>query len=451
MTPKDKALLIKTVLKNKYIPHTPFANQAHFLINTNEELLYGGQAGGGKSDALLMAALQYVENEDYHALLLRRTYKDLALPSAIMNRCANWLKTFVENKEIQWDRDTKTYTFPSGATLTFSYLAHNNDLDQYQGSELQFIGFDELTQFTERQYTYLHSRLRKLENSKIPIRMRAGTNPGGRGHEWVKKRFITPQSPAPFIQSAYTDNQYLDIEQYGNQLDKLDELTKLQLKYGDWDAVITSGLLINYEQLKQHIISLSNKWLPVFSVIGIDPASTGDDKFAMSCLTYFNNNKLVLTDLESTAQSNNIEQQLIDFIIRNLKYYPSLINFEGEAGSSPEFAERYWRQVLQEVLGRYHIMLKSTRASSTGSKYNRARPVANAIKENRLYFNQNLFKTNAPINSLFNQFVYVHPSKEVMKDYSSPDELDSLSYAFIGAEELLQTKTNIHLGARIGR
>lgn len=186
-------------------------------------------------------------------------------------------------------------------------------------------------------------------------------------------------------------------------------------------------------------------------MIGIDPASTGDDKFAMSCLTYFNNDKLVLTDLESTAQSNNIEQQLIDFIIRNLKYYPSLINFEGEAGSSPEFAERYWRQVLQEVLGKYHIMLKSTRASSTGSKYNRARPVANAIKENRLYFNQNLFKTNAPINNLFNQFVYVHPSKEVMKDYSSPDELDSLSYAFIGAEEILQTKTNIHLGARIGR
>ena len=73
--------------------------------------------------------------------------------------------------------NTKTWSFPSGATLSFGYLNHNNDLDQYQGSELQFVGLDELTQFPENQYTYLHSRLRKLEDSDVPIRMRAGTNP----------------------------------------------------------------------------------------------------------------------------------------------------------------------------------------------------------------------------------------------------------------------------------
>ena len=64
------------------------------------------------------------------------------------------------------DGNTKTFTFPSGATLTFGYLSHDNDLDQYQGSEFQFVGFDELTQFTEKQYTYLHSRLRRVKKSK---------------------------------------------------------------------------------------------------------------------------------------------------------------------------------------------------------------------------------------------------------------------------------------------
>lgn len=446
---KDKSLLVSSVFENKYIPHKPFLNQLHFLANTSEELLYGGQAGGGKSDALLMAALQYVEKEDYHALLLRRTYKDLALPNAIMNRCHNWLRPFVETDEVRWDRDTKTYTFPSESTVSFSYLAHNNDLDQYQGSEFQFVGFDELTQFTENQYTYLHSRLRKIEGSTIPIRMRAGTNPSGRGHEWVKKRFIIPNSPAPFIASAYTDNIYLDREQYGRQLDKLDELTRLQLKYGDWDAVITSGLLISHEQLKKNIITLNEDWLPAFSVIGIDPASTGEDKFAMSCLTYFTNGKLMLTDLDST-ESSNPEQRLIEFIIRNLKYYPTLLNFEGEAGSSPEFAERYWKTILQQILGQYHIALKSTKASTTGNKFTRARPHANAVKEKRLFFNKMLFENNTPINQLFNQYVYVNPSKEAMAEHSSPDELDSLSYAFIGMEELLNNRTNIHLGARIG-
>ena len=154
MSPKQKATIIKTVCKNKYIPHIPFTNQVYFLASNEEELLYGGQAGGGKSDALLMSALQYVDYEEYSAMLLRRTYKDLALPNAIMNRAHQWFSNLPDTVEPpSWDRDTKTYTFPSGATVTFSYLAHDNDLDQYQGSELQFVGFDELTQFTEKQYT----------------------------------------------------------------------------------------------------------------------------------------------------------------------------------------------------------------------------------------------------------------------------------------------------------
>ena len=278
-----------TVIDNPYIPHKPFLNQVHFLTHPSEELLYGGQAGGGKSDALLMSALQYVSEPDYSALILRKTYQDLSRPNAIMDRANKWLST---HDELHWNSNTKTWTFPSGATLSFGYLAHNNDLDQYQGAELQFMGFDELTQFPENQYTYLHSRLRKLEDSDVPIRMRAGTNPGGRGHDWVKERFIKDDAPNPFVASSYLDNIFLDREQYGHQLDKLDELTKLQLKYGDWDAVLKEGLLIRRDRSNNALISYENTyktWQPTFSAIGIDPASTGSDKFAMSCLVYFNN------------------------------------------------------------------------------------------------------------------------------------------------------------------
>lgn len=421
-------------------------------------------AGGGKSDAILMSALQYVgeeykiELEDgrftnpYSALILRRTYQDLSQPNAIMDRAKRWLDPYVQNRIVKWDGNTKTFTFPSGATLTFGYLSHDNDLDQYQGSEFQFVGFDELTQFTERQYTYLHSRLRRVKKSKIPIRMRAGTNPGGRGHEWVKKRFVSDKSKLPFIPSSYLDNIYLDTEEYTKSLEKLDELTKRQLMYGDWDAVITKGLLMTLERVNQNLIRIDDTFKPVFSTIGIDPAGSGTDKFSVTLLTYFTNNKFLVTDMMATPDNSMIEEHVRNFIIRNLKYNPVLINFEREPGSRSEDALKYWKDVLADLFNKNQIM--DTPASNTGSKYNRARPHANAVKEDKLFFNEDLLANNVneynPLNSLFNQYVYVHPKKEVMKEFSSPDELDSLSYAWIAMDDLLSNQTNISVGARIG-
>lgn len=450
---KQISLLTETIYKNKYIPEThrnPFDNQIDFLTYNSEELLYGGQAGGGKSDALLMAALQYVDHKDYSALLLRRTYQDLSQPNAIMDRAKKWLHPYTTTGEVHWSEKTKTFTFPSGSTLSFGYLAHDNDLDQYQGSELQFVGFDELTQFTEKQYTYLHSRLRKLKSSDIPIRMRAGTNPGGRGHNWVKKRFIL--GDVPFIPSSYEDNIYLDTEEYTKSLMKLDELTRRQLMDGDWDAVITNGLLMNLERLHQNLIPITNDYKPVFSTIGIDPAGTGTDKFSVTLLTYFTNDTFSVMDMMATPDSDMIDEHVRNFIIRNLKYNPVLINFEREPGSDSLYALEFWRGKLADYFNENQIM--DTPASNTGSKYNRARPHANAVKEDKLFFNEKLLADNVneynPLNSLFNQYVYVHPKKEVMKEYSSPDELDSLSYAWIAMEKLLNNQTTMTVGTRIG-
>lgn len=444
---------IRTIQSNPFlrqIGHIPFDNQLFFLTYPSEELLYGGQAGGGKSDALLMAALQYINEPDYSALILRRTYQDLSQPNAIMDRAKKWLDPFVKNGIVSWSNQTKTFTFPSGATLSFGYLSHDNDLDQYQGSELQFVGFDELTQFTEKQYKYLHSRLRKLKKSDIPIRMRAGTNPGGRGHDWVKKRFI--QGDIAFIPSSYKDNLYLDTVEYTKSLEKLDELTKRQLMYGDWDAVITKGLLINLEKLHENIIRIDDTFKPVFSTIGIDPAGSGTDKFSVSLLTYFTNQKLVLMDLMATPDNSMIEEHVRNFIIRNRKYNPVIVNFEREPGSRSEDALKYWQNVLSDLINPNSII--DTPASNTGSKYNRARPHANLIKENKLFFNETLLNNTIndynPLQALFNQYVYVHPKKEVMAQYSSPDELDSMSYANIAMDTLLTNQTTMHVATRIG-
>lgn len=204
------------------------------------------------SDAVLMAALQYVHIPNYAAIIFRRSYTDLTLPEALMSRAREWL-----TGKAQWIDKEKTWRFPSGATLTFGYLETENDKYRYQGSAYQFVGFDELTQFTETQYTYLFSRLRRLSESSIPIRMRAASNPGGVGARWVQERFVpddfTPEMAESavvfwtesinadnkavrraFIPARLDDNPHLDRAEYVESLNELDAVTREQLLKGDW-------------------------------------------------------------------------------------------------------------------------------------------------------------------------------------------------------------------------
>lgn len=185
-----------------------------------------------------MAALQYVEEPGYNALLLRRTYRDLALPGALLDLAAEWLT----GTGAQWRAQNMTWTVPGGATLTFGALDIDQDKYKYQGSAFQFVGFDELTQFSESAYRYLFSRLRRLQDSTVPIRMRATSNPGGRGHSWVKQRFIEEPSPErAFIPAGLADNPYLDADTYRESLANLDPVTRAQLLNGDWSARADGG------------------------------------------------------------------------------------------------------------------------------------------------------------------------------------------------------------------
>ena len=179
-----------------------------------------------------MAALQYVDIPGYSALLFRRTFADLILPGALMDRTRDWLA----GTDAKWNDREKRWTFPSSATLTFGYLDSENDRYRYQGAEVQFVGFDELTQFRERDYRYLFSRLRRLEGSQVPIRMRSASNPGGIGHEWVRSRFVDSGPERLFVPARIDDNPSLDREEYENTLSELDPITRRQLLDGDWTA-----------------------------------------------------------------------------------------------------------------------------------------------------------------------------------------------------------------------
>ena len=195
-----------------------------------------------------MAALQYVHVPGYNALILRRTFADLSLPDAIMARAKEWLAS----TDAVWNAQEKKFTFPSGAVLQFGYLDTDKDRLRYQGGAYQFIAFDELTQFPEAWYRYLFSRLRRLEGSSIPPRVRSATNPGGIGHEWVRRRFISPEDGPPFIPARLDDNPSLDAGEYRQALAVLDTTTRQQLEEGLWirDA---EGLVYRYSETRNVI------------------------------------------------------------------------------------------------------------------------------------------------------------------------------------------------------
>ena len=219
---------------NGFIPHVPTTRQAAFLLLNCLEAFYGGAGGGGKSDALLMGALQYADVPGYNALIIRRNLSDLSLPNALMDRAHAWLR---RRRDARWIENKKQWTFSSDATLTFGYLESERDADRYASAEFDFIGVDEVTQFPEKQYLDLFARLRKprcvrcdfeeeyrqhreevhqrqqkqcnvclelhrgwlrisrgmlphLEAAHIPLRMRSASNPGNVGHDWVRRRFV---------------------------------------------------------------------------------------------------------------------------------------------------------------------------------------------------------------------------------------------------------------------
>lgn len=213
-----------------FCPHTPFKQQQIFLDLECREALYGGAAGGGKSDALLMCALKYAEVPNYKALILRRTFQDLAKPGAIMDRAKDWLA----GSGARWADKDHSFIFPSGARLVFGHMESAADRFNYQSAEFHFIAFDELTHFREHEYTYMFSRLRRLQNSQVPTLMRGASNPGGIGHDWVYKRFILEPEGRIFVSAKMDDNIHIDRAEYEANLKELDHTTYQQLRNGMW-------------------------------------------------------------------------------------------------------------------------------------------------------------------------------------------------------------------------
>jgi len=256
--------------------------QTEFLAASEREVLYGGSAGGGKSYAMLADPLRYMGHPQFSGLLLRHTTEELR--ELIFKSQELYPKIW---PGIKWSERKMQWTAPSGARLWMSYLDRDEDVLRYQGLAFSWIGFDELTQWqSPYAWNYMRSRLRSTAPD-LPIFMRATTNPGGRGHHWVKKMFIDPapygqaydatdsetgevlrypsghqKAGKPlfkrrFIPARLSDNPYLaEAGDYEAMLLSLPEQQRRQLLEGDWD--IKEGAAFTEFDRNIHVIEPFN-------------------------------------------------------------------------------------------------------------------------------------------------------------------------------------------------
>jgi predicted phage terminase large subunit-like protein len=232
--------------------------QEMFLSTPADIAIYGGAAGGGKSFGILLEAARHTANPNFGGVIFRRT------------------SPMITNEGGLWDESNKIYpllgagqketdhswTFPSGSVLSFSHLQHEKNKLDWQGSQICFLGFDELTHFTETQFFYMLSRNRSTCGVKPYVR--CTTNPDA--ESWV----------ADFISWWIDQETGLPIAERAGKLRYFIRVND-QLKWADSPEGLEDDFRVIYDALPEDVRQSASRSDFIKSVTFI-PSNVYDNK-----------------------------------------------------------------------------------------------------------------------------------------------------------------------------
>lgn len=445
ITDEQKGIYGLTILDNPYIPVDPYREQALTIMDDSAFKLISGSAFSGKSMLLAILAVQYLTLPDYRCVIMRNTYDQLMAPGGVMDTLKDWLLqeediTDSRGNIVQkglgdltctFNQRNKCFISPMGGRIYYDFANRPGVLNKFRGNTYQRIIVDEGTELDPEILDFLPRSLRRDYGVSIPLNYIIATNPSlSRGREYIKPNFVDDNSPNPYFRLDFKMNPHIRADEYDAMLSRMSPLQQAFMRYGDWDFVLDEGLLLTRKQFEDATIKETDYDCSncTYGVVGVDLAATGSDKTSITYMMYMNDGKIVIQD-NILISDSFVEEPLIQFIERQPLVHT--VVFEKEGGSAAEYSKKHFENVLFDVQQRCHFFIEFSNV--TENKFERARPLARGIRQEHVLIRHNLEN----YNTLLKQFMYVTPDKTKMREFASPDMLDSCTIGFNYLNQLL--------------
>lgn len=394
--------------------------QTAFMCSAADIVIYGGAAGGGKTYALLLEGLRHKNVAGFSGVVFRKNYTQITASGGLWD-AAHKIYSNVQGAAPKKTPKLHWLFTPSGARINFAHLERDDNLSSWQGTEICYLAFDELTHFSRHQFLYMLSRNRSTcgirpyvratcnpdsdswvadfiswwinQDTGYPIYERSGVIRymcvlndtiywGSNPHELAKEHGVNVEEckSVTFIASKLTDNKVLMAKDpsYMANLKALAEIDKERLLYGNWKIRPAAGMYFKTENftfvdaVPKNIVAYARSW--DLAATEPTPLNPDPDATAGVLMGLLDDGRVIVLDVKRKQIKANDARNLL----RNMaaidqgKYKFVQITIPQDPGQ----AGKAQAQSLVSMLAGYSVEI----VSPTGSKEVRATPFASQVQ-----------------------------------------------------------------------